>query len=456
MTALLAREHRAVDELFTLLERAKGTPGRRRGLATLHDALAAHATSEESLLYRALRASLSPEGHRSVSLAHEEHHRIKDWLAQLGATSPAAPAFADLVVRLKAAVRIHVREEEQVLFPLARRVLGIPVCGPWVRAWSPRARPARAASRRRTIRRIRIRRGRPVAEPGRSPSLSWIFRSCTASKSSSPPQSMEFIMRDNTYPDRTYPREALDGRLGILDLNTRPVARAGGIVAGVFTVLATLVLLGEIGMAAGMSAYDAGDRAAAYALGAGIWGLVSAILAFLVGGYVAARLGRPAPGRDAATHGGLVWAVAVPVIGFVAAILAIGTVTAAGVTTIAAVQADPTAAAEAAATVRARTGEPVLPAGTVRRELDPRVGASGKLESAAKAAGAVGFGAVAALVLALAAAVVGGSLGAKPYKSVTPSPDVDTVPPSLREGSVPYVRATTGPTADRENSFPRL
>lgn len=263
---------------------------------------------------------------------------------------------------------------------------------------------------------------------------------------------------DATYPDRPYPREVIDTRLNFVDRPMLPVARAGGVVAGVFTSLATLILLGEIGMAAGLSAYDGGDRAAAYALGAGIWGIVSAILAFLVGGYVAARLGRPVPGRAGAMHGALVWAVAVPVIGFVAAVLAIGTVTAAGVTTIAAVQADPTAAAEAAAIARARTGGPVLPAGSIRRELDPRVSASGKLESATKAAGAVGFGAVAGLLLALGAAAFGGSMGAKryTYKTVKTSPDVDTVTPTLRDGHAPYGRTTSNSPSDRETSLPRL
>lgn len=257
-----------------------------------------------------------------------------------------------------------------------------------------------------------------------------------------------------SYPDRTYLRENIDARREVIPVHADPVARAGGVVAGVFTVLATLILLGEIGMALGLSVYDAGDRAAPYAIGAGIWGLISAVLSFLLGGYVAARLGRPAPGRAGAMHGGLVWAVCVPVIGFVAAILSISMVTAAGVSTIAAVQADPAAAAEAAATVRARTGEPALAAGQVRPALDPRLSAGTKVESAAKAAGAVGWGAVAGLVLCLGAAGFGGALGASRCKIVAPEATTETPPRTFREGPTGTVYAAASlPETDKSRSL---
>src|SRR5688572_29306742 len=99
------------------------------------------------------------------------------------------------------------------------------------------------------------------------------------------------------------------------------VARWGGIVAGVAFLLALLVLLGEIGMAAGLSAFEPGDRAASYAIGAGVWGFVAALVAFLGGGYLAARVSRHLHARAGATQGLLVWAVAVPLIGVLAAVL---------------------------------------------------------------------------------------------------------------------------------------
>lgn len=263
-------------------------------------------------------------------------------------------------------------------------------------------------------------------------------------------------MNDVTFPERPYTRESIDTHLGVIDPWRRPTMRAHGVAAGVFTVMAVLILLSELGMATGLIAYDGGGRAAAYALGAGLWGFISAILAFLLGGYVAGRFDDPVPGRAGAMRGGLVWAVAVPVMGFLAAILAIGTVTAAGVTTIAAVQADPTAAAEAAAAVRARVSDPPAPAGTVRREFDPRASASGRLESAANAAGAVGFGAVAALLLALGAAAFGGALGASRCKVVAARRYGDAASTSIRGGGTPEGRANAMSMDKSGNAFPRL
>jgi hypothetical protein len=200
------------------------------------------------------------------------------------------------------------------------------------------------------------------------------------------------------------------------------VARWGGIVAGLFFVLALLVLLGEIGVALGLSSFEPGDRAAPYAIGAGIWGVISAILAFLGGGYIASRISRHVRSKAGATQGLLVWAVAVPVIGVLAAILTIGTVTAAGVTTVAAVQADPAAAAEARDA--ARTAAP-------RAEARPAP-TEDKVRDAAKKAGAAGWAAVGAMLLSLGAALFGGSLGTH----WTTRTVVRSAPPTLRARDV--------------------
>ena len=220
------------------------------------------------------------------------------------------------------------------------------------------------------------------------------------------------------------------------------VPRWGGIAAGSFTVLALLALLAEIGVALGLSSYSSGDRAMPYLLGAGIWGALSAILAVLGGGYVASRVGRHVVGREGAVQGALVWAVAVPVIGVLAAVLAIGAVTAAGVTTVAAVQADPIAAADArdAAHAAAPTDARASAGRDPRRvELDSQAPATAKVESASKKAAATGWAAVAAMILSLGAAGAGGLLGAR-KGVVLERRAVRTLPPQ-RDDIEPSVRA---------------
>jgi hypothetical protein len=181
------------------------------------------------------------------------------------------------------------------------------------------------------------------------------------------------------------------------------VSRWGGIMAGTFVTLATLVLLGEIGAAIGLSAFEPGDRAAHYAFGAGIWGLLSVAIAFFFGGGASScvsRLGRHSSGL---LQGVLVWSVTVPVIGFLGAILALGAVTAGSVTAAAAVTVDNATPAPDVMTPREREE-----ASRARRDATR----PDNIEKASKAAGAVGWAMVGGLLLSLGAAAVGGRIGA--------------------------------------------
>ena len=93
--------------------------------------------------------------------------------------------------------------------------------------------------------------------------------------------------------------------------------RWGAIMAGLFAALSTLVVLSVLGVAVGLSAFDQGDSAREFSIGAGIWGAISMIVAFLLGGYVAGRWGAPYRDTSALVHGAMVWAVAIPLSLFV-------------------------------------------------------------------------------------------------------------------------------------------
>jgi hypothetical protein len=181
------------------------------------------------------------------------------------------------------------------------------------------------------------------------------------------------------------------------------VSRWGGIMAGTFVTLASLVLLGEIGAAIGLSAFEPGDRAAHYAFGAGIWGLLSVAIAFFLGGGASSCVSRLGRRNSGLLQGALVWSVTVPVIGFLGAILALGAVTAGSVTAAAAVTVDNATPAPDAMTPRERDE-----AARVRREATRPE----NIEKASKAAGAMGWMMVGGLLLSLGAAAVGGRIGA--------------------------------------------
>jgi hypothetical protein len=118
------------------------------------------------------------------------------------------------------------------------------------------------------------------------------------------------------------------------------VASWGGILAGTFATHAALILLGEIGAALGASAFPPGERAAHYVWGTGAWGLVVAALALFAGGWVASCVSRLGAATQGVVQGVLVWVVAIPIIGFLGSVLAIGAVTAGSVGAAAAVTVD--------------------------------------------------------------------------------------------------------------------
>jgi hypothetical protein len=98
------------------------------------------------------------------------------------------------------------------------------------------------------------------------------------------------------------------------------------VVAGLFATLATLVVMTVLGYALGMSTYDYGDRYnTTFGMGAGAWAVFSAVVAFLFGGWFAARLAHAhyadtgRSNRHAVLQGLMVWFVAIPLVMLVTA-----------------------------------------------------------------------------------------------------------------------------------------
>jgi hypothetical protein len=87
----------------------------------------------------------------------------------------------------------------------------------------------------------------------------------------------------------------------------------GAVLAGAAVVLAVQFLLSLLGLGIGLSTVDlrAGDapQPTSLGIGAGLWWLISNLIALFIGGYLAARLaGMPSRG-DGIIHGVLTWSV---------------------------------------------------------------------------------------------------------------------------------------------------
>ena len=87
----------------------------------------------------------------------------------------------------------------------------------------------------------------------------------------------------------------------------------GAIFAGVVVALTTQVLLTMLGAGIGVATLDPGTgdnpSASAFSIAAGIWYLLSGIIAAFVGGYIAARLSGKTVPTSGALHGLTTWAL---------------------------------------------------------------------------------------------------------------------------------------------------
>lgn len=85
----------------------------------------------------------------------------------------------------------------------------------------------------------------------------------------------------------------------------------GAIFAGTVIAMGLLILLGMLGTAIGFRAIDPQQSGAfdGVGIGAGIWWIVTSIIALAVGGYVASHLSGIPEKRSASLHGASVWGV---------------------------------------------------------------------------------------------------------------------------------------------------
>jgi len=112
---------------------------------------------------------------------------------------------------------------------------------------------------------------------------------------------------------------------------TRDRVRWGPILAGLATALTTLLMLSLLGLAIGLTVVNAGDAAAqgdapnGLGRNSAIWGALSALIAFFLGGMLAGRSAAVFSRGWGALNGALVFLVAVPVILWLAS-MGLGTI----------------------------------------------------------------------------------------------------------------------------------
>jgi len=215
----------------------------------------------------------------------------------------------------------------------------------------------------------------------------------------------------------------------LIDMNvhrvTAPLDRVrwGAVFAGLFTTISTFILLSVLGAAIGASTFDPGDSLNGLGASASIWGAVTALIAFFVGGLIAARAAAITGKGNGALNGVMVWIVMIPLAlylvssGIGTTLGALGGVAATGIEaaapivgqvaddiTVAGVQATAEAAGE---TLSAPDAQATLSAGV--QAVLPDVNE----QQVDQAVETTAWGTLVALILGMVASLIGGLVGGR-------------------------------------------
>lgn len=118
----LTVDHREVDDLFSQIEELPGNDQRRRELADrLTMELIRHSVAEEEHLYPAVRRYVDG-GDDLADKEIADHAEVERMLKELETCQPGDERFDTLILRLKNAVKAHVSDEENRLFPMLAEV----------------------------------------------------------------------------------------------------------------------------------------------------------------------------------------------------------------------------------------------------------------------------------------------------------------------------------------------
>jgi hemerythrin superfamily protein len=114
----LERDHRSVEQLFARVSLLHGEE-RLAIIAAIVEALTAHATLEEEVVYPAI-AEVVAGGGLFVDRHRAEHEEIERLLDRVGSTTSDGPDLEADLRTLQLTVQAHVAVEEGELFPAYR------------------------------------------------------------------------------------------------------------------------------------------------------------------------------------------------------------------------------------------------------------------------------------------------------------------------------------------------
>lgn len=117
----LKQQHREVEKLFEMAEKAEGDREKESIFLQIADDLAIHATLEEKIFYPAV---LSEKTEELLQEALQEHLQAKRLLADMLDMDPADKRFDAKLTVLQEEIAHHVEEEEKDMFVKVKKEIG--------------------------------------------------------------------------------------------------------------------------------------------------------------------------------------------------------------------------------------------------------------------------------------------------------------------------------------------
>jgi hemerythrin-like domain-containing protein len=125
--SLLKQDHTRLRKILKQLENSSDNNGDRRTelLRQIEGAVQTHTTIEEEIFYPAFHESArSKSDDKLYYEAIEEHHVIDLVMPEIQDTDVESEQFAAKAKVLKDLIEHHIEEEEKMMFPKARKLMG--------------------------------------------------------------------------------------------------------------------------------------------------------------------------------------------------------------------------------------------------------------------------------------------------------------------------------------------
>ena len=119
---MLREDHREVEKLFREVERVRDAARAQELGSKIIEELSRHAAVEEQVFYPLVQRAL-PSTEDALLKSLEAHHAAKSILAEIDRLAAGHDRYVPKLLVLADAVRAHVAEEEQDLFPKVRDAL---------------------------------------------------------------------------------------------------------------------------------------------------------------------------------------------------------------------------------------------------------------------------------------------------------------------------------------------